>query len=64
MANSTDWHDYLEPEQDGPNVHCVFYCPQCGYREVVPESGSPTSSCAPHVVCPTCKSDMYEEAES
>ncbi len=63
MGTDLDWNDYLEPEIDGPEVHCVYLCPKCGYREVVPEAGNAAWQCALTITCPKCKTKMYEDAE-
>lgn len=62
MGSDLDWHDYVEPEIDGPEVNCVYKCPKCGHREVIPESGD--MACPPSVLCPKCKNRMYQDTES
>ena len=62
MGIETDWNDYLEPELDGPVVYCVYSCPKCGYREVIPDTGNQPRTL--NVLCPKCKTKMHEDAGS
>ncbi len=63
MGTDKDWNDYLEPEIDGPETYCVYTCPKCGYRQLIPDLGSQSMPGAPTVTCPKCKSKMHEDTE-
>ncbi|HWJ03657.1 MAG TPA: hypothetical protein VNU93_08230 [Verrucomicrobiae bacterium] len=60
MKHELDWNDYVEPEMDGPEVHCIYRCPKCGHREIIPDTGT---QCSLTVTCPTCKTKMLEDTE-
>jgi len=62
VGRDNDWNDYLEPEVEGPETHCVFTCPKCGFNEVVPDTAAPLRTWATTVTCPKCKAKMYEDA--
>ncbi len=63
MGIDRDWNDYLEPEVDGPETYCVYSCPKCGYREVMPEANYYSGACSANITCPKCKSKMHEDTE-